>query len=82
MSLLFLLLTIGAIIWCLWYRPVPHWSYDLTWRRELKQWRRDKRRTDWAAVRQACRTELWHPGDAVPVLRLLALAAGVIAVCR
>lgn len=82
MSLLLLLLTLGAIVWCLWCRPAPHWSDDPAWRRELRQWRREQRRTNWAAIRERCRTELWHPGDAAPVLGLLALAVIVIAVCR
>lgn len=74
---------------CAWWyfspKPDPHWSDDPEWRRELKQWRREQRRanrTNWHAVWQACRTDLWHKGDGAAVVGLLALAAVVIAVCR
>jgi hypothetical protein len=61
---------------------VPHWSDDPAWRHGLRQWRRAQRRTDWAAVRHAWRTDLWHTGDGPAVVCLIALAAVVIAVCR
>lgn len=82
MSLLLLFLVLGIVAWTLAHPSPPHWSDDPAWRQELRQWRRARRRTNWAAVRQACRTDLWHTGDAVPVLGLLALAVIVIAVCR
>lgn len=82
MSVLLLVLLTGIVLWTLAHPSPPHWSDDPAWRQEMKQWRREQRRTEWAAVRQAYRTALWHKGDGAAVLGLLALAAVVIALCR
>ena len=82
MTLFFLVLTVGAIVWYLWHRPAPHWSDDPAFRQWLKHSRREQRRLDWLKTREVWRTDLWHKGDAPMVVCLIGLATVVIAVCR
>lgn len=82
MALLLLFLTIGIVVWTLANPSPPHWSDDPAWRQEMKQWRREQRRQDWAKTREVWRTHLWHTGDGAAVLGLLALAAVVIVLWR